>query len=133
MKIGELAVATGTNPSTIRFYERRGLLPRPSRTRSGYRQYDNDARHRIAFVQAGQAIGLTLAELREIIDFREQGIVPCTHVTSLMASHEQQISRRIDELQALHTELHRLIERARDLDPAACPPEQVCHVIPHHT
>jgi MerR family transcriptional regulator, copper efflux regulator len=130
MRIGELGSLTGVKETTIRFYEQRGLLPPPIRTGSGYRDYDGSSRGRLAFIRAGQAVGLTLAEIREILDFRDQGVAPCTHVTKLIDTREQQITRQIEDLQDLRLELRRLSERASRLDPAACSPDDVCHVIP---
>ncbi|MGH3385536.1 MAG: heavy metal-responsive transcriptional regulator [Nocardioidaceae bacterium] len=130
MRVGELAHSAGVTPSAIRFYERIGLLPEPARTPSGYRDYDTDILGRLAFIQAGQAIGLTLAELGEVIAFREQGTAPCSHVIDLIEAHERQIAERISELRSLQYELRQLSERARDLDPAACTPAGVCHVVP---
>lgn len=130
MRVGELAQTAGVTSSAIRFYERVGLLPTPDRTAAGYREYGADALNHLSFIQAGQSLGLTLAELRTIITFREQGTAPCAHVVALLEAHEQQISNRIAELRVLKSELHRLAERARQLDPAACDPADVCQVVP---
>ncbi|KAA1428784.1 heavy metal-responsive transcriptional regulator [Nocardioides antri] len=133
MRIGELAARAGTSPSTIRFYERRGLLPEPARTSAGYRQYGEEALGRIAFIQSGQAVGLTLAELREIIDFRARGVSPCRHVTRLIEDRERQVAQRIAELEVLGAELRRLSARARQLDPRECSPDEICQVLPHRS
>ncbi len=66
--------------STLRFYEKLGLLPRPARTPAGYRLYDAAAVDRVAFIGKAQALGLTLDEVREIVRVADRGTPPCEHV-----------------------------------------------------
>lgn len=68
--IGELADAAGVGVDTVRFYERRGLLPEPPRTPSGYRQYDEDALDRLRFVLRAKELGFTLAEIDGLMPAR---------------------------------------------------------------
>lgn len=81
MRIGDLSEVAGVPAQTIRFYERRGLLPEPVRTPNGYRAYDDSVLARLAFIRSGQAAGLTLLELRGILDQRRECAVPCAHVS----------------------------------------------------
>jgi DNA-binding transcriptional MerR regulator len=129
MRIGELAERSGVPVKTIRYYEEIGVLARAERTPSGYRDYDEPAIDRLAFVRAGQAVGLTLGEIRQVVALRERGEAPCAHVVELVERRAREIERRIAEMQRLRGELRRLADRARDLDPADCAPDQVCHVI----
>ncbi|MCT1614878.1 MerR family transcriptional regulator, partial [Corynebacterium sanguinis] len=73
MRIGELAERAGTTAKTLRFYEEQGLLPPTERTPSGYRDYAPETVARIDFVHRGQAAGLTLAQIRQILDIRDGG------------------------------------------------------------
>lgn len=130
MRIGELAGRTGLTAKTIRFYEQAGVLPEPARQPSGYRDYDESALARLRFVRAAQAAGLTIAEIRRVIDLREQTGPPCRHVAELLAAHAADLDRRIAELTALREEVQRLRQRADALDPASCATSAVCHVIP---
>ena len=66
MRIGEAAEAAGVAAQTIRFYERRGLLPQPPRGPNGYRDYDASVLNRLAFIRSGQAAGLTLVEVARL-------------------------------------------------------------------
>ena len=68
MRSGELARNAGVNLQTIRFYERQGLLPKPERTASGYRSYQQNDLDRVLFIRRNQELGFTLAEIRQIMD-----------------------------------------------------------------
>ncbi|GGO85478.1 heavy metal-responsive transcriptional regulator [Nocardioides phosphati] len=129
MLIGELANAVGLPSQTIRFYERKGLLPAPERGANGYRTYDKSTLARLRFVQTAQAAGLTLAEIGTIIDLRDDGNVPCAHVVSLIDTKLANVRARIRDLAALETELEGLIARSRRLDPADCSDADICHIL----
>lgn len=129
MLIGELADAADLPSQTIRFYERKGLLPPPERRANGYRTYDESALSRLRFVQTGQAAGLTLAEIGSIIDLRDDGKVPCAHVATLMHSKLADVRARIKNLAVLEAELEGIIERSRSLDPADCTDADICHIL----
>ncbi|WP_404380389.1 heavy metal-responsive transcriptional regulator [Knoellia locipacati] len=130
MQIGELARRAGLTTKTLRFYEQAGVLPRPERTAAGYRDYDETAASRLAFVRAAQAAGLTLAEIRTVMAVRDDQGPPCLHVTALLDRHAAALDERIAELEATRTEVRRLRGRAATLDPAACHEDGVCHIIP---
>jgi DNA-binding transcriptional MerR regulator len=130
VRIGELARRTRLTAKTIRFYEQAGVLPEPARRPSGYRDYDDSALARLRFVRAAQAAGLTLAEIRRVIDLREQAGPPCRDVAELLDAHAADLDHRIAELSALREEVQHLRQRADGLDPAACTDAAVCHVIP---
>lgn len=129
MRIGEVAVAADMPTQTIRFYERRGLLPQPLRGTNGYREYDASILTRLAFIRSGQSAGLTLVEVASILDLRREGAIPCAHVQSLLATKLGDVEARQRELVALETELRQLLGRSRQLDPADCTDQQVCHII----
>ena len=129
MLIGALADAVGLPSQTIRFYERKGLLPAPERSANGYRVYDESTRTRLHFVQTAQAAGLTLAEIGSIIDLRDDGNVPCAHVATLIQSKLADVRARIRDLAALEAELDVLIERSHRLHPADCTDADICHIL----
>lgn len=129
MRIGEVADAADVPQQTIRFYERRGLLPPPARGSNGYREYDASVLAQLAFIRSGQAAGLTLVEIASILDLRSDGAVPCTHVRSLLSTKLHHVHERQRELAALETELKQLLGRAQQLDPADCTDQQICHII----
>jgi MerR family mercuric resistance operon transcriptional regulator len=129
MLIGELADAAGLPSQTIRFYERRGLLPEPVRGANGYRIYGESTLTRLNFVRTSQAAGLTLAEIGSIIDLRDHGNVPCTHVASLLDNKLADVRTRIRSLAVLEAELETIIERSHRLDPADCTDADICHIL----
>jgi len=130
--IGELAAAVGLPTQTIRFYERRGLLPAPPRATNGYRSYDDVTVRRVRFIRAAQAAGFTLAEVGGIMALRDDGHVPCAHVTALLHDKLDTVRARRRELADLDAELRGLVERSVVLDPADCAAGDVCHILAPH-
>jgi DNA-binding transcriptional MerR regulator len=104
MRIGEVARQAGIACSAIRFYEGLGLLPQRRRTVSGYRRYDQSAAGRLAFIRAGQPVGLRLDQLREVFEIRERGEAPCEHVAGMVAARMADIDVRIAGLQQLRAD-----------------------------
>ena len=67
---GELARRGGVKLPTIRYYERRGILPKPPRTAAGYRVFDTGALRRLRFIKHAQILGFTLKEIEELLALR---------------------------------------------------------------
>jgi len=130
VRIGEVAGSVGVNPRTIRYYEDIGLLPDPERTPAGYRDYTTADVDRLVFVRTAQRLGFTLAEVAEILAFRDQGDRPCTYVLGVLERQVGDLDRRITELQHLRAELVALKAQADRL-----PPNDTgyCTVIDHAT
>ncbi len=129
MRIGEVAATVGVTAQTIRFYERKGLLPPSQRTANGYRTYDEQTLTRLRFIRHGQDAGLTLLEITAIIDLRGTGASPCAHVSELLSTKLHEVQTRQRELAALEAELHTLVSRGARLDPADCTDTEICHLI----
>jgi DNA-binding transcriptional MerR regulator len=129
MQIGEVADRVGLATSAIRFYEDKGLIPEPKRTNAGYRDYDPTVVERIEFIRAGQAVGLTLRQLSQVLEIRDRGEAPCHHVVDLLDARIHEVDERLRDLNDLRQDLEALRERAADFDPADCPPASVCRVI----
>ena len=70
MRIGTAAAQAGVNIQTLRYYERRGLLPRPPRRTSGYREFPDDAVRIVRFIKRAQDLGFTLDEIEELLRLR---------------------------------------------------------------
>lgn len=129
MKIGDLAAATGTTTKTLRFYDTSGLLPATGRTGNGYRDYGTDALDRLDFIRRGKAAGLTLAQIRQIIDLRDTGHPPCTHVAHLLNTRLEDLDRQIADLTQLRTTVADLHAAAAASQPASCPPHTICRYL----
>lgn len=112
MRIGELAERLGVTTKAIRFYERIGLLPDPSRTPSGYRSYEEVDAERLVFIKTAQRLGLSLDEIKEIIAFRDRGEQPCGYVAEVLQRQVSDLDARIREMRSLRDELRRLQARA---------------------
>jgi MerR family transcriptional regulator, copper efflux regulator len=108
LTIGELAAAAGVNVETIRYYEREGILPEPPRTESGYRQYSDADRWRLAFIRRGKVLGFTLREIAELLGAGDQRSV--AEVQRVAASRLEQIELDLAELTRSRDQLRRLIE-----------------------
>lgn len=129
MKIGELAAASGTTTKTLRFYEDQGLLPEAARTPAGYRDYDPETINRIDFVHRGQAAGLTLTQIRQILDIRDRGDAPCGHVRDVLDQRLADVDTQLARLHELRDTLLQLRGEAADLAPETCSPDQVCRYL----
>jgi DNA-binding transcriptional MerR regulator len=129
MRIGELTERSGVPSTALRYYEQAGLLPAPSRTSAGYRVYDAAVLRRLRFIRAAQAVGLSLADIREILRIRDSGSAPCQHVLGLLEQRRAEVAARIRELRQLERDLAQLATAGEDLDPAQCDPSGICGVI----
>ena len=125
MRIGELAGAASVPAKTIRYYEEIGLLPAPERRANGYREYDESAGERLRFVRAAQAVGFTLAEIKDILSLRDRGEQPCAHVLELVERRAGQIAEQVAALEQMQADLRRLAARAN----ARPAPADYCHLI----
>ncbi|WP_071286364.1 heavy metal-responsive transcriptional regulator [Mycolicibacterium llatzerense] len=129
MRIGQLAEATGASTATLRYYEDQGLLPPAERSPAGYRDYAVEAITRVGFIHRGQAAGLTLAQIRQILDIRDNGHAPCTHVRDLLGTRLAHLDEQINGLVALRETIARLREEADTVDPESCSADQVCRYL----
>ena len=84
MRIGELAAATKVTAHTLRFWERRGLLPDPGRTSGGYRSYSPEAIERVTFVRRARSAGLTLDQIKTVLEVYDHGRRPCPQVAAFV-------------------------------------------------
>ncbi|MBN9504017.1 MAG: hypothetical protein BGO01_03595 [Armatimonadetes bacterium 55-13] len=105
MKIGELARASGASISAVRFYERKGLLPSPDRTESGYRAYGAEDVSRLRLVLAARRNGFSLAEIGACLSTYMGEDPPCENVAVLVADKVKTLDRQIEGMRALRAHL----------------------------
>ncbi|MCU1426021.1 MAG: putative transcriptional regulator, MerR family [Actinomycetia bacterium] len=119
--IGELASAGGVSVETVRYYERRGLLPAPPRTPAGYRKYDDDALWRLQFVGRAKELGFTLSEIRELLGAGTSGSGAAVDDV-LVAARDKltEVGERLTRLTTLQCRLRQLVETCENGDSFGC-------------
>ena len=96
--IGQLATAAGLPPSTIRYYERSGLLVPDGRTDSNYRVYGERSLERLSFLRAAQASGLTLDDVRILLALRDGSSEPCHEVRQVLERRLAEADSRLAQM-----------------------------------
>ncbi len=129
MKIGELAKQAGVNIQTVRFYERRGLLPEPTRKESGYRIYGADDLHRLRFIRQAKTLGFSLNEIATILRMRDKGKCPCGEVTKIGEKHLRDLGEQIKRLRSFHNELSRAVKSWKSLGEQRVSADAICVLI----
>ncbi len=115
LKIGDVATRSGLSVKTVRYYEEIGLLaPTVERSDSGYRLFDRSVINRLAFVKRAQSLGLSLSEIREILNISDRGELPCDEVKQHLALKVDEINQQIKALQLLKSELQQLLNHWQD-------------------
>lgn len=109
MAIGALAKASGVNIETIRYYERIGLMAEPARSAAGYRQYDEAAAGRLAFIRKGRDLGFSIDQIRALLRLAQHPEQPCADAERLAAENLAEIRGKIAQLSRLHDELQRIV------------------------
>ena len=143
MKIGELAKLTDCAVETIRYYEREGLLPHPTRTASNYRVYEAQHLERLQFIRNCRGLQMSLDEVRELLRYKDEPAQDCAEtVDKLLEAHIGHVALRIQELRGLEAQLIALRDRCRGTEdvehcgilaglaeaPTAAPVKQQLHV-----
>lgn len=108
LKIGELARRAQCPTQTIRFYEREGLLPAPTRTPGNYRVYGPLHVERLDFIRNCRALDMTLDEIRQLLRFRDLPQQNPHAAHALLDEHVAHVAERISELQQLERQLKAL-------------------------
>ena len=121
---GQLARAAGVNVETLRFYERRGLLPAPARTVSGHRRYSGEALGLLRVIKRAQVLGFSLAEIGGLLGLRHEPGASCREACRAVRAKLDHVEHELARLRALRGRLQRLKD--------ACPrtrPLKECPVI----
>lgn len=134
MKINQLASLMGISPTTIRYYEKVGVLPAPHRNPNGYRNYEVPDMERLKLVLGARRLEFSLDDVTEIIAMRDRREAPCRTMLDKLSQKADEIAQRIIELQRLEQELRNLHALGQtfptdDVDGKAC----VCHLVSEHS
>lgn len=122
LRIGQVAESAGVNVQTLRYYERRGLIPRPDRTRAGYRLYPEETVRLVRFIKRAQELGFALAEIEQLLLLRGDHDSSCDEVRALATVKIESIEEKIGHLSALRDALEILVQSClRDDGHRECP------------
>jgi len=108
LTIGKFAAAEGVSVETVRFYQRKGLLAEPERPGSGYREYTDGDRWRLAFIRRARELGFTLGEIAELVGSAEARST--SDITRAAEAKLAAVARQISELAVQAGRLRRLVQ-----------------------
>lgn len=111
MTVSEVARRSGAAPDTIRYYTRIGLLPEPPRSRAGYRLFDADVLDRLAFIKRAQRLGLSLDEIHQLLQVRDEGGCPCSSTERMLERRLAELDRQLATLGELRQDIIGLLGR----------------------
>lgn len=124
-QIGLVAKESSIPIKTIRYYEELGLLKTSGKTEGGYRLFDKNVFSRLKFIKRAQKLGLSLKEIKELLDVHDLGILPCDLTKVKLREKIVEIDEQIENLQILRQELKGLLEKQEiasfDFDQTICP------------
>ncbi len=122
LTIGQLAKKANVNLETIRYYERRGLLPAPPRNKSGHREYSLEEVKRTEFIKRCQALGFSLKEISELLSLRVGPGTTCGDVKARVETKIADVEKRIGDLQMIKEALLRMSSKCIGKGPVGqCP------------
>ncbi len=108
MRIGEFARLAEVNVQTVRYYERRGLLPEPERSPAGYREYTPKLLERLQFIRRAQELGFTLNEIDDLLALRTDPRTTADQVKARAEAKMEDIDTRIQDLRQIRHALQHL-------------------------
>ncbi|MFH1261995.1 MAG: MerR family DNA-binding protein [Pseudomonadota bacterium] len=119
--IGDLAKQSGVGVETVRFYERKGIIRKPSKG-TGYRQYAPDDSRRIEFVKRAQELGFTLKEIKELLELNVSPRGTCGDLKTTADAKLVEVEAKIRDLKRIRASLRKLSAtvEARDLSATCC-------------
>jgi DNA-binding transcriptional MerR regulator len=110
VRTSAVAAQAHVNTQTLRYYERRGLLPQPDRTRSGYRAYTPEAVRVVRFVKRAQQLGFTLDGIEDLLHLADCGPDSCDEARTMARTRIADLQVRIEELSGMRDALTRLVD-----------------------
>ena len=122
--IGQLASHLGLPVSTLRYYERAGLVKPAGRSLGNYRIYDHESGDRIRFIRMAQATGFTLADIRSLLELRDGNTAPCREVRTLIEKRLDDTTARIEEFKHVQGILRVFLRQCKTAEEDAD-----CHVM----
>jgi len=130
MTIGALAAASGIKVSTIRFYERAGLMPLPARSVGRQRTYTGDHVRRLRFICRARELEFSVEEIRVLLALAQPAQTSCREVHDLAAAHLERLQRKITVLTKVATMLSGAVERCSGEPNPPCPVLELLESVP---
>lgn len=121
MNIGEAAQHTGLSAKMIRYYESIGLISPSGRSASGYRVFDQQDLHRLAFIRRSRDLGFSLEEIGKLLALWQDNQRASADVKALAGAHIEALNRKIEELVGLRDTLQELVRSCHGDDRPDCP------------
>ncbi len=121
MNIGETARHTGLSAKMIRYYESIGLISPTGRSANGYRHFDEEDLHRLAFIRRSRDLGFSLEEVGRLLTLWHDRQRASADVKALAGTHIQALNRKIHELVSLRDTLQELVDTCHGDDRPNCP------------
>lgn len=121
MNIGEAAAASGVNPKSIRHYESIGIIPKVSRSDSGYRIYNENDVHILSFVKKARGLGFSMKEIKKLVSLWRNKTRASVEVKSLALSHVKKLEEKITELQSMVDTIKHLSKTCHGDNRPSCP------------
>ncbi|MHC4427783.1 MAG: MerR family transcriptional regulator [Planctomycetota bacterium] len=114
--IGQLAREADVPTSTVRYYERRGLLRPDARNEGNYRIYGDDALQKLLFIRSAQAVGFTLSNIIALLRVRDGDVSPCQEVQALTSSRLRQVTEQMEHLRYVQRMLRKWLQVCREAE-----------------
>ncbi|WHO40960.1 helix-turn-helix domain-containing protein [Sphingobium sp. AP49] len=108
--IGDMGKATATKIETIRYYEKIGLLPKPARTTSNYRDYGHAELGRLSFIRRARDLGFSLDQVRALLSISGDRSCDCAGIDRIAREHLLEVDRKLADLTSLRKELKAVID-----------------------
>lgn len=122
LTIGQLAKKANVNLETIRYYERRGLIPEPSRNKSGHREYSLEEVKRTEFIKRSQALGFSLKEISELLSLRVELGTTCADIKERVETKIEEIDKKVADLELMRGALLKMARQCTGRGPiGGCP------------
>ena len=113
MKTGDLARLADVKVETVLFYEKEGLLPRPARTRSNYRDYGKSDVARLLFIRRSRDLGFDLQSVRKLLTLADDLSQLCDAIDAIASEQLSKVKRKIADLKALQSELKNVVGQCK--------------------
>lgn len=121
MNIGEASKNSGVSSKMIRHYEELGIIPRPSRTESGYRRYNENDIHVLRFVRHSRELGFSMKDIKQLLGLWKNKSRSSAQVKTIAKKHRDELQRKLNEIQAIISTLDNLVECCHGDERPDCP------------